>query len=317
MRKRRNSAWLIAVVAVLMLAVPVSGAMGFSKAEKKHEKKQNAAIGKASKAAARALARTAALTTTVGDHTKSLADLQTLATGIDNRLKFIETAAPAIVQGLTDLKNATVAGFAEVKATTTAGFDKVTQTFRAVEYGTVGVFGPPAIIGNTSGIVGFPLGTADIPDDGNPVSAAGSIPVDLPVNAATPAVPLTLRGAIRSNESDGAATGDPAGQAGGLLYAVCATAPSCGAGGPPQGTLVCTGAPLPSAPFTVPGGTANLAAVNIQQKSGETDTSAPSNTSTQLTSTGCTLPAGGGLYLVTAQAQFFDLPTSATPSNTD
>jgi hypothetical protein len=315
MRKRRTVALLIAVACAVML-VPASGAMGFSKAEKKHEKKQNAAIGKASKAAARALARTAALTTTVGDHTKSLADLQALATGIDTRLKFIETAAPAIVQGLTDLKNGTTAGFAEVKAATEAGFAQVKETFRAVEYGSIAVFAPAAIVGGT-GIVGFPLGTADIPDDGNPAGASGSIPMNLPVNAATPAVPLTLRAAIRSNEADGAATGDPAGQAGGLLYAVCATAPSCGAGGPPQGTLVCTGAPLATTGFPVPGGTANLAAINIQEKSGETDSSVPNSTSPEITSTGCTIPAGGGTYLVTAQGQFFDLPTSATPGHKD
>src|SRR5690349_13022127 len=101
MRKRRNVAWIVAVVAALML-IPAIDASAASK----HEKKQNAAIGKASKAAARALNRIAALTTTVGDQTKSLADLQTQATGIDNRLKVIEAGVPQVLDGLTKLQAA-------------------------------------------------------------------------------------------------------------------------------------------------------------------------------------------------------------------
>src|SRR3954454_139671 len=137
MRKRRNVALLLAVVVGMML-VPAMSASAASK----HEKKQNAAIGKASKAAARALNRIAALTTVVGDQTKSLADLQTLTNGIDGRLKFIESAAPALVQGLTDLKN----GLLALKAPTEAGFAKVTTALTSTEYGIgqVTIGGTPA-----------------------------------------------------------------------------------------------------------------------------------------------------------------------------
>src|SRR3954467_14001986 len=101
MRKRRNVAWLVAAVVALAL-VPAMDASAASK----HEKKQNAAIGKASKAAARALTRIAALTTAVGDNTKSLADLQTSTTGIDNRLKVIEAGVPQVLDGLSKLATA-------------------------------------------------------------------------------------------------------------------------------------------------------------------------------------------------------------------
>src|SRR3954467_406061 len=104
MRKRRNVAWLVAAVVALAL-VPAMDASAISK----HEKKQNAAIGKASKAAARALTRIAALTTVVGDQTKSLADLQTLTNGIDGRLKTIEAGVPQVLDGLTKLQAAALA----------------------------------------------------------------------------------------------------------------------------------------------------------------------------------------------------------------
>jgi hypothetical protein len=235
----------------------------------------------------------AALTTTVGDHTKSLADLQTLANGIDGRLKFIEGAAPAIVQGLTDLKNAT-----------TAGFTKVTETFRAVEYGSAGVYAGTTQIGPF-------INSPDIPDDGNGASAIGSIPA--PGLAAS--TPLVLRATIRSNEADGAATGDPAGQVGGLLYATCGSSAGCGA--VPPGAIGCTAGPPPTSPFVTPAGTLNLALVNIQQKDSETDPTTPGPTGgVNATGATCTIPTAG-TWIITAQAQFFDLPTSATPGHRD
>src|SRR3954453_12737217 len=135
MRKRRTVAWLTAVAVVSML-VMASAALGFNAAEKKHEKKQNAAIGKAAKAAARALTRTAALTTAVADHTKSLADLQTLATGIDNRLKVIEAGVPQVLDGLAKLK----AGL----ETAGAGLTTLGDAYQAVGYGRAGIFAAAA-----------------------------------------------------------------------------------------------------------------------------------------------------------------------------
>ena len=70
MTKRRNVAWLVAALVGLML-VPAVSAMAASK----HEKAQNAAIGKATKAAAK-VARTAKLTTTVGGQATAISGLQ-------------------------------------------------------------------------------------------------------------------------------------------------------------------------------------------------------------------------------------------------
>jgi hypothetical protein len=289
------------------MLVLASSAMGFTKAEKKHEKKQNAAIGKAAKAAARALNRTAALTTAVGDHTKSLADLQTASTGIDNRLKTIEAGVPLVFDGLTKLGEAATQlkdGLTALSAGTTAGFTKVTETFRAVEYGSAGVYAGTTQIGPF-------INSPDIPDDGNGATATGSIPA--PGLAAS--TPLVLRAAIRSNEADGAATGDPAGQVGGLLYATCGSTAGCGA--VPSGAIGCTAGPPPTSPFVTPAGTLNLALVNIQQKSPETDPTTPGPTGgVDATGGTCTIPTAG-TWIITAQAQFFDLPTSATPGHRD
>jgi hypothetical protein len=262
-------------------------------AASKHETKQNAAIGKTSKAATKALNRIAALTKVVAQQTQGLTDL-----GV--RVKAIEDGVPAVIKGLGDLK----VGLTALADGTKAGFDKVTQTFRAVEYGSAGVYAGTTQIGPF-------INSPDIPDDGNGASAIGSIPA--PGLAAS--TPLQLKAAIRSNESDGGATGDPAGQVGGLLYATCGSAAGCGA--VPAGAIGCTAGPPPTSPFVTPVGTLNLALVNIQQKNSETDPTTPGSSGVDATGGGtCTIPTAG-TWIITAQAQFFDLPTSATPSNTD
>jgi hypothetical protein len=66
-----------------------------------------------------------------------------------------------------------------------------------------------------------------------------------------------------------------------------------------------------------PAGTLNLALVNIQQKSPETDPTTPGPTGgVDATGGTCTIPTAG-TWIITAQAQFFDLPTSATPGHRD
>jgi hypothetical protein len=193
MRKRRNVAWLLAVVVGMML-VPAIDASAFNKAEKKHEKKQNAAIGKATKAAAKALRQVAAVTTAVGEQTKGLSDLTVTVTGIDNRLKFIESAAPAIVDGLSKLKAATEAGFA-----------KVTTVLSSTEYG----------VGQAIVVVD-PLGTP------TPTPEAGNFVVtpDIPDTVQQAQTSQTFKAqhigllvvqyAVRSGETDGTGASDPA-----------------------------------------------------------------------------------------------------------
>jgi hypothetical protein len=295
MRKRRNVAWLLVLVVGMML-VPAIEASAFTKAEKKHEKKQNAAIGKASKAAARALNRTAALTTTVGQQTKSLADLQTLATGIDNRLKFIEGAAPTIIAGLTELK---------------ANLEKLGALVQAVEYGRAGIFASGATVR-----AGGAVTSADIPDDGNAITTGEDAIV---TSDAAGAVTIDLRAAIRSNESDGDTAAETAGQAGGYLYV---TNLDTGV------RVACTGAPNPPGIFgtqagdsiVTPSGTVtNLPLKNIPGGVLRTDTSKPDATSTNLLPGPCGFGAAGAgiTYMVHYSVNFVDIPTSSAPGPTE
>jgi hypothetical protein len=295
MRKRRTVAWLLAL-AVGMMLVPA-----ISTAASKHEKKQNAAIGKIAKAAAKALNRTAALTTAVADHTKSLADLQTLATGIDNRLKFIEGAAPVIVQGLTDLKNGLI--------TAGAGLQKLGDAYQAVEYGRAGIFAGDA---DLTIAAGGTVTSADIPDDGNAITTGEDAIVVAGAGATSES--LNLRAAIRSNESDGDDAAKTAGQAGGYIFVV----------NNDTGVRVpCTGAPNPPGIFgTTPGdsivtpsGTVtNLPLKNIPGGVLRTDTTKPDATSTSLLPAPCSFTATPGTtYEVHYSVNFVDIPTSTTP----
>jgi hypothetical protein len=191
MRKRRNVALLLAVVVGMML-VPAMSASAASK----HENKQNAAIGKASKAAARALTRIAALTTVVGDQTKTLADLQTLTNGIDGRLKFIEGAAPQLVDGLTKLQTAAL----QLKAgleTAGAGLTSLKTLATSQEYGIGQVI---VLVGATpTPEAGSFVQTPDIPDA---VQQAQTEQVFKAQHIGT----LIVQYAVRSNENDGDGT---------------------------------------------------------------------------------------------------------------
>src|SRR3954452_21076417 len=293
MRKRRNVALLLAVVVGMML-VPAMSASAASK----HEKKQNAAIGKASKAAARALNRIAALTTVVGDQTKSLADLQTLTNGIDGRLKFIESAAPALVQGLTDLKN----GLLALKD----GTEKLGAAYQAVEYGRAGIFAGDA---DLTVAAGGTVTSADIPDDGNAITTGEDAIVVAGAGATTES--LNLRAAIRSNESDGDTTGETAGQAGGYIFVV----------NNDTGVRVpCTGAPNPPGIFgttagdsiVTPSGTVTtLPLKHLPGGFKRTDTSQPNSSSTSLLPAPWSFAAAPGTsYEVPYSVNFLDISTS-------
>lgn len=232
--------------------------------------------------------QTKVLTMTVADQGKALADLKTGVEAIDNRVKAIEGAAPQLIAGLTKLADA----------------------YTAVEYGVARLYS-----GSTA-VPGATIVTSDIPDDGNTASANGTLPF---VSAGSEA--LTLRGAIRSVEADGEASGDPAGQAGGILYAICAAPPpntGCAtAGVVTPGQIACTAGPTPSQPFNTPAGTQNLPLVEIQEKDERTDQAAPTSSDTNITDATCDLPAGGGVYNLFVTTSFVDLPTSASPGPKD
>jgi hypothetical protein len=309
MKRQRKSACLAALAVGLMLVL-TTDAMAITPAQR--EQAQNARITKVIRTTKTIIVNVAGLTKTVGQHTKSLATLQTLVSGIDGRVASIEAGVPVVVDSLTKLGAAAQQlkdGLTTVGAgltTVGAGLQKLGDAYGAVEYGVVRIF-------NGTTPIAPALTTSDIPDDGNTASAVGSIPF-----VASGSTVLHTTGAIRSAEADGGATGDPAGQAGGIIYAICATPPTSGGncGAVAAGQIGCQAGPPPSSPFTTPAGVVNLLAVNIQQKAARTDQSHPSSTDTDIISGDCTIPTAG-VWIVTVNAQFLDLPTSATPGPKD
>src|SRR5204862_6207944 len=121
---------------------------------------------------------------------------------------------------------------------------------------------------------------------------------------------------MRSNEAD--ATTSTAGQAGGVLYAKCANTPGpgCAGGAVPIGATVCVAGPTPNQNFSLPDGTTRSLPLKNIAGTTRTDTSHPNASDQNITvgsaSDHCDIPAPG-LYEITADVQFTDLPTSLTP----
>ncbi len=198
------------------------------------------------------------------------------------------------------------------------------------EYGAVAGFVTlPAPAGGTT--TGTPsIVSSDIPDDGNPATVSGTIPLDLTtLPAAAGTATLKLRAAIRSNEADGGATGDPAGQVGAALVVTCggnfaAPTTTCGDGTTTftPGETVCT-LVNDIASFPTPAGALSIRAVNIQQKDPRSSPAKPDTGSQDVfasnaaaTDRSCLL-TGGAEYVATPTAEFFYIPTSATPGPKD
>jgi hypothetical protein len=253
------------------------------------------------------------LTTKESNDTKSLSD----------RIGVIERAAPSILGALTTLGNAATQ-LANGLTTVGSGLTTLGTAYQSVEYGVAGVFDGNNQVGGS----GATLTSADIPDDGNPAQANGSLPYTITDSSAHS---LDLRASIRSNEADVQPGGDPTGQVGGVLYVKCATptfaAPTppftsdmCG-GGVHSGDIVCTAGPTPASSFSLPdGSTRSLQLVNIEGTT-RTNTSEPSAADQNVTGAHCTIPGGGaatpGIFEVTADTSFVDLPTSLTPGPAD
>ena len=277
-----------------------------------------------------------------------------ILTQMGDGLVALRDGSLALKAGLEELAARTIAGFDEVKA----GFDQVeeaiTQVATSTEYGVTSIytFAPgddPNADDPTGRSIAAP--SADIPDSGTPSTASGELPIAVvpsgvaEPNRLPPGSKVTLGSSIKSNESDGGASGDPAGQVGALLTVVCAGgggAGGCGdegtgAGQPEfdEGQLICAVGPTESNTFNTPVGPVQQSLVNIQQKVSWTDPSQPAFTAFNGTSlvnplvdaqnesgTGeaddgsCTLPSYGA-YLVKIQTQFVDIPTSADPDITD
>jgi X-X-X-Leu-X-X-Gly heptad repeat protein len=298
-----------------------------------------AAAGTASAATAKPAANTKTLTTQMKSAQKAITALQVVAKALQGdgktqaaTLATVVAGVPSIVDGLTQLKD----GLTQLKD----GLTKLGSAYSAVEYGEIRVLCSVCVDSTTGApLTSTPiLGSADIPDDGNTVSVAATIPM-----VATGAGAFKIVGSIRSAESDGVAGGPPAGQAGGVISATCASpkatsgptaglavcaAPGAPAGGggvfppgtQPSGTLACAGQ-TPSKTFTTPTGDSTQTLVDIPLAAGRTDQSRPSTvpdpyTFDVLGGGGCSFP-GAGLYMVNVIVQFVDIPTSLSPGPTD
>lgn len=241
-------------------------------------------------------------------------------------------AAPTLISSLTTLGEAVRIQIGPgliqlstiVRDTIAPGLQRIGDFVGAQEYGAVigRIQLPPAAGGTvqtTSALV-----SPDIPDTGNPGQiVAANAPVNLATlpAAAGPAT-IGVRGAIRSAEIDGAATGNPAGQIGGLLVITCLTEPTPGGcqtaddSDIDPGELVCT-VQTPESAFALPtGASTNQRLVNIQEKVAVTDTSKPDANSTDVLGDTCDV-LGGAVYGLSFNGAAVDIPTSTAPGPKD
>jgi hypothetical protein len=301
---------LIVAAAVGTMLVPSVDAMALTK-QQKRDIAQNHRITKVVKQARATALRVASVVGTVGnlntivaENGQKLINLNTLVNQIDGRLKFIEGAAPTIIQGLTDLK---------------AGLTKLGDAYTSVEYGRAGIFAGDADLTIAAGSA---VTSADIPDDGNAITTGEDAIVVAGAGATNES--LDLKAGIRSAESDGdpdkgGSSSTTAGQAGGYIFVV-----DINTGG---GRAACIGAPnppgifgtTPGASIVTPSGTVtNLPLKNLPGGFKRTDTSQPTSSSTSLLPAPCTFAATPGhTYEVHYSVNFLDIPTSTTPGPTE
>ena len=273
-------------------------------------------------------------------------------------------AAPQLINSLTQLGTAVRDQIAPgLQALATAvqtqiapGLQRVGDFVAAQEYGVVAIYtAAPGEEVDDSCCRTTSTVSPDIPDSGNTATASGTLPIQVSPSAVPPGGPdpttypnvvqqgakVSLWGAIKSAEADGNATGDPAGQVGGLMTITCAgggPAGNCGDGpGPapemPPGTVACVVGPTESNTFPIPGGSTTQNLRTIQEKSGLTDSTVPAfNFGPKLINVlenaqneagsgdasdgSCTMPSFG-LWQVQIQTQFADIPTSASPGPKD
>lgn len=309
MRKRRTVAWVVACAVGLMLVPAMDAAAAGGKAAQR-EQTQNHRISRVIKQARETALKVASVAGTlgnldkiVGENGQKLIELDALTKNIDGRLKAIEAGVPQVFAALTTLGN---------------GLTKLSSAYQAVEYGRAGLFPGDA---DLTIAAGGTVTSADIPDDGNPITTVEDAIVVAGAGATTES--LNLRAAIRSAESDGdpakgGSSSTTAGQAGGFIFIRNA---DTGA------RVACIGAPNPPGIFgTTPGdsivtpsGTVtNLPLKNIPGGVPRTDTSKPDNSSTSLLPAPCSFTATPGTtYEVHYSVNFLDIPTSTNPGPTE
>ena len=230
---------LAVVSAVALAMVPGSASAATSKAEKR----QNTAIKKSASAAKKAgstarkagsTARKAGSTARKADAraaaaaasaTKAINDAKTAndeAKKANDGVGVLNTAVvPAALKALTDLRDGLLALKTGLEAAG-AGLTRLGAFVQADEYGVVSI-----------SVAGTPVGgcfyeTANIPDNVQDAIVSGTC--NIPANVASAGGSISVNAAIRSNESDGAASGPDAGVAG--IVAFTATTATVGGASP-------------------------------------------------------------------------------------
>ncbi len=220
----------------------------------------------------------------------------TLKADVDG-FKTIAQAAPAIVSGLTQLKD---------------GLTLLGDAYQSVEYGVAQVGSSSANLA----LINPPAFSADIPDDGNGTTASGDAILIAELGA--PTTTVNVRVLVRSNESDREGI---VGQVNTLLTVTGPNGPVACQNGQYAATggvaLTPAGEPIqtPSGPST------SLRLVNILGGVGRTDQALPADGapgSSPALPSGCTFASSSGQrYQVHFDATFFDIPTTTTPGPMD
>ena len=257
---------------------------------------------------------------------RSIAALADSLKTTDGKVNLLLAAAPQLVDGLTQLRDASL----QLKAGLETAGTSIKQLATSQEYGQTAVF--------VNGTKAATFGSADIPDDGNTASATGLLPVQ-----GTAGDVIEIRSSIKSGETDGHDGTEPAGQVGGLMYVKCANIkipdadgePGCGnpaalgGNGLPAGAIFCSVGPTPGKDYTLPDGQhVQLNLKDVSRAAPRSDSGSPvfgdvnPLSGAPATGTGdgssgtCTIPSDG-VYEVVVQTQFVDIPTSLSPGLTD
>ena len=216
---------LAVVSAVALAMVPGSASAATSKAEKRQNtaikksasaaKKAGSTARKAGSTARKANARAAAAAASA---TKAINDAKTANNGVG---AINTTVVPAALKALGDLRDGLLALKTGLEAAG-AGLTRLGAFVQADEYGVVSI-----------SVAGTPVGgcfyeTANIPDNVQDAIVSGTC--NIPANVASAGGSISVNAAIRSNESDGAASGPDAGVAG--IVAFTATTATVGGASP-------------------------------------------------------------------------------------
>ncbi len=316
---RRLATTLVAAcLATGLTTVPVaSAADGGTKATTAQKKKaKGPTTRKLNSDLRKVRSRTTKTERSVRSLDRTLKALDALAKGTDGKANTLLAAAPQLISGLTQLGDAVTKQIAPglkqlsdaVQNQIAPNLTKLGDAYQSVEYGRAGLFATGATVA-----AGGSLTSADIPDDGNTITATETAIV---VGGAPGAVTLDLRAAIRSAEEDGDAANETAGQAGGFLFVknadTGARVACTGAPNPPGilGTVAGDTIQTPSGPVT------NLPLKNIAGGVLRTDQTQPTaSTGTSLLPAVCGFANGapGTVYEVHYSVNFADIPTSTTP----